>query len=294
MLAQVVLTPTESKKLIATSIAKLDVVKKAKTVILHPSSSTYFIVEAITGYKPRTNVWVCGVVMPKGLCGDMAVHHGRAHITRDGGLVMGPGGFSACWVIRGKKVSVGTPLSDLLNEIEPDDVYIKGVNAIDTQSDVGVLIGNSVEGGTIGLVVSKWREKAFHLVFPVGFEKMIPNSIGEATKLTRSNKYDYGMGVASYLFPCPRGPRAMVVTETKAIEILSGSTAIPIAAGGLGGAEGATVLLIKGNKARVKKAIGYVELSKGAELPPIRVANCYDCPRTFCKFPVYGKSWAKW
>jgi hypothetical protein len=58
MLAQIVLTPAESKKLISKAIAKIDVVKQAATegmVVLHPSSSTYFIVEEITGAKPKTN-----------------------------------------------------------------------------------------------------------------------------------------------------------------------------------------------------------------------------------------------
>lgn len=56
MLAQVVLTPAESKKLIAKAVAKLDVVKQAAAdgmIVLHPSSSTYFIFEELTGVKPR-------------------------------------------------------------------------------------------------------------------------------------------------------------------------------------------------------------------------------------------------
>ena len=51
MRAQVVLTTAESKKLIAKAVARLDVVQRATkegTVALHPSSSTYFIVEELT------------------------------------------------------------------------------------------------------------------------------------------------------------------------------------------------------------------------------------------------------
>lgn len=291
-LAQVVLTPAESKKLIAMAIAELDVVKKAGTIILHPSSSTYFIVEALTGSKPKTDIWVCGAVLPKGLCGDIAIHTRRHTIIRDGKPMSGPAWFAECWVIREGKVSVGTPLADLLGEIEPNDVYVKGVNAIDPQGNVGVLIGNIVEGGTIGLVISKWKKKGFNLIFPVGLEKMIPGSISEVAEETKKKaKYTYAMGLAPYLLPCPA---TTIVTETKAIEILSAAIAIPMAAGGLGGAEGAMVLLIKGDKARVDKAISYVELAKGAELPPVRVPNCYDCPNPLCKFPVRGKPWVKW
>jgi hypothetical protein len=42
-------------------------------IVLHPSSSTYFIVEELIGEKPLTNYWVCGVVVPKGLCLEMGV-----------------------------------------------------------------------------------------------------------------------------------------------------------------------------------------------------------------------------
>jgi hypothetical protein len=45
MLAQIVLTPVESKKLISKAVAQLEVVRHAATegmVVLHPSSSTYF------------------------------------------------------------------------------------------------------------------------------------------------------------------------------------------------------------------------------------------------------------
>lgn len=51
ILAQIVLTPAESKKIIAKAIARLDVIRQAAdkgTVALHPSSSTYFKVEEIT------------------------------------------------------------------------------------------------------------------------------------------------------------------------------------------------------------------------------------------------------
>ena len=76
-----------------------------------------------------------------------------------------------------------------------------------------------------------------------------------------------------------------------AIKILSGATAIPIAAGGLGGAEGAITLIIKGNEEQIKKAIDFAEQSKGAKLPQLRLCNCGDCPGAHCNFPVGDKHW---
>jgi hypothetical protein len=287
MLAQVVLTPTESKKLIAKAIARLDVVRQAAIegiVVLHPGSSPYFVIEEITGKKPETDFWVCGAVTPKGMCGDMGV---RDYLPHSPGGKLGE--FRNHWIIKNGKLSVGEPLSEWLEHMRPTDVYIKGVNALDPQGHVGILIGDPRDGGPLGWVVNAWREKNFNLIFPAGLEKLIPISISEAAKEAKQAKYDYGMGTAAGLYPCPTTAR--VVTELDAIKILSGGTAIPVAAGGLGGAEGAITLVITGGEKEVKKAIDFVEQSKGARLPQLRLSNCKGCPRP-CRFPVGDKHWA--
>jgi hypothetical protein len=119
-------------------------------------------------------------------------------------------------------------------------------------------------------------------------EKLIPISIVQAAKEAKRVQYEYGMGLPAGLFPCPQGT---VVTETNAISLLSGATAVPIAAGGLGGAEGAVTMIIKGTTPQVSNAIEFVERSKGARLPPLRLCNCSDCPVPDCRFPVAEKHW---
>jgi hypothetical protein len=54
-----------------------------------------------------------------------------------------------------------------------------------------------------------------------------------------------------------------VITEVEALRLLAGVEAIPIAAGGIGGAEGSIVLLLKGTESEVRKAIGLIERTKG-------------------------------
>ncbi len=129
------------------------------------------------------------------------------------------------------------------------------------------------------------------MVYPVGLEKLIPQSIRDVAKEARLTKCDYAMGMPVGLFPCPPGT---MVNELRAIEILSGARAIPIAAGGLGGAEGAMTLVIKGQSHQVKRAIEFVEQSKGAKFPQLRLCNCEDCPVPHCRFPLKGKVWASW
>jgi len=288
MLAQIILTPSESKKLIAKAIAKLDMVRQAATegmVVLHPSSSTYFIVEEITGIKPKTNYWVCGVVAPKGMCVEMGMilgDYAPRSTTAD------PGEFRGWWIIKNERLSKEEKLSELLDRMKSTDVFIKGVNALDPQGNVGILVGDPLEGGTLGWVLSAWRRKNFNLIFPVGLEKMIPTPIKQASKEAKQAKYGYAMGLATGLFPCPH---AKTVTELDAVEIVSGATAVPVAAGGLGGAEGAITLIIKGSEEQVKKAIDYAEQSKGAKLPQLRLCNCYNCTVPHCRFPVGDKHW---
>lgn len=287
MLAQVILTPTESKRLIARAVADMRVVRRAAQegmVVLHPSSSTWFVVEALTGSIPTTDVWVCGAITPKGACGDMGVHAGERSLNK----VSGPGGFPHSWVIRGGRLSTGETLDELMAKMGPDDVYVKGVNAVDTEGNVGIMIGNPTEGGTIGFVVSARRKRPFHLIFPVGLEKLIPLPVQQVSKEAKRVGCEYAMGAAVGLFTCTEGES---VTEIDAIRMLSGAEAIPIGAGGLSGAEGAIYLVIKGEDEQVRKAVELVEECKGARIPQVRQFNCHGCPNKMCAFPVTGKSW---
>ncbi len=294
MLAQISLTPTESKKLIAKAVVKMDVVTKAVEqgiMALHPSSSTYFIVEEIMGRKPETDVWVCGVIVPKGSCvemGSLAGGHAKTQQKTGQGVgVRKPEAFPHTWVIRDGKLATGIHLGDLLAEMGNMDVYVKGVNALDTQGNVGVLWGNVLEGGTFGKVMAASKRNAFSVVFPVGLEKLIPISVQEAAREANRHGYDYCTGVPCGLYPA----RGITVTEVDAVKILSGARAFPISAGGLGGAEGSITLVIKGEKAQVNKAIEYVEASKGAKLPRVRLYDCHECPAAICDFPVTDKPW---
>jgi len=287
MLAQVVLTTAESKKLIAKAVARLDVVQQAARkgiVALHPSSSTYFIVEEITGAKPKSNYWVCGVVTPKGMCVEMAMVLGSGYSPRE--ISADPGDLRATWIIENGKPSAEESLSSLLDRMAPSDVYVKGVNALDFQGNVGVLFGHQ---GSVGYIQSARRKRKFSVVYPVGLEKLIPLSIREAAKEAKLTRYEYGMGMPVGLFPCPVG---VTVDEVRAVEMLSGAKAIPIAAGGLGGAEGAVTLVLKGNDDQVRTALEFIEQSKGAKLPALRLCNCEDCPVPHCRFPMVGKVWA--
>ena len=115
MLAQIVLTTAESKKLIAKAVARLEAVQQAAKkgiVALHPSSSTYFIVQEITGLKLTTNYWVSGVLAPRGMCVDMAMVLGSGLTPREEGT--DPGDLQGTWVIEKGQLGGEEKLSRLV------------------------------------------------------------------------------------------------------------------------------------------------------------------------------------
>ena len=298
MLAQMSFTPTESKKLIAKAVARMDVVKKALDggmVALHPSSSTYFVVEEITGQAPSSDVWVCGIVSPKGTCVEMGSLLGAKTVGDPGtdkdskkrSPARTPDAFPHTWLIKDGSYSTGQPLGSILNDMKFGDVYVKGVNALDPNGNTGILWGNVLEGGTFGKVMVASRRNGFTLILPVGLEKLIPVSIEEAAKAANRHGYDYCMGIPCGVYPA----KGTGVTEIDAIKILSGATAVPISAGGLGGAEGSITLVVKGDKSQVEKAVACGEASKGAKLPEVRVYDCSECTAAICDFPLKDKPW---
>lgn len=297
MLAQLTFTPAESKKFIAKAVMESDLMKKAAahgTIAIHPSSSTYFIAEELLGAKPPTNTWVCGVIVPKGTCVEAGATSGsRAVVSEnpeESATTHNPGAFKNTYVIRQGHFSIGIPLDDILSEMGPGDVYIKGVNAVDPQGKVAVLIGNMVEGGTIGRVLAASRRRGFTVLCPVGLEKLIPVPVSQAAKVANRKGYTYSMGMPCSLLACD-GDHVQVVTEIKAVEMLSGAAAVPIAAGGLGGAEGAVTLAVQGQEAQVARVVEVAEASKGAQVPTVRVNSCFDCTVTWCAFPIGEKPW---
>lgn len=296
MRAQVVLTPSESKMLLSKAIARMEVVRHALskgTVVIHPSSTTYFLVKEIMGSEPSTEHWVLGAVLSQGLCraaGKKGVHYKLgAHLDQVKNMKVLVKDFPFKWVIRNGELKSGIPLGQIMNEMTPEDVYIKGCNALDIKGNAGVLFGHS-GGGTIGFVMASQRKKGFKIILPVGLEKLIPVTIMQAARAARRSDFEYGMGMPCGLMPVKVGT---TVTELEAIKILSGAKAVPNAAGGLGGAEGAIVLAIEGDKDQVERAIEYVEQSKGAKLPKAHAVDCEHCTVPDCRFPVGKKHWAQ-
>ena len=293
MLAEVVFTPTESKVLIARAIARSERIQNAlKNGVLafHPCTTGYTLFREITGRSNSGSVWVTGMIVDKGLCieANTQVKKTDAEAGRGIGKALAdPGLYPHTMVLyKGEEVT-GWTIYDLMEKMGPGDVYVKGVNAVDINNKVGVLLGSMAEG-TIGKMIEARKTKGFEIMCPVGLEKLIPVSVEDAAKFIAQKK-DYSMGQKVRLRPLD----ATVITEVDAIQMLGKVTAMPFAAGGLEAAGGSVCIAFKGEPEEVEKVIAVCESVKGATLPAVHAPVCEECAHPTCHMAGIRKPWVK-
>jgi len=246
MKAQIVLTSSESKRLIAKAIVRMESVQRALksgTVVICRGSTNAFIAEEISGQRKEKGGYTAGYIGPKGL----SVNH---KIPEEVIFVDG-------------KLQENLTLTQVLKDLKQGDLIIKGANAIGPDNIPGLLCARrpSSLGGTLGTFQIPSMTRGIEVIVPVGLEKSIPISVLIGVREVASAKIDYSTGV-----PCGFIPVfGTVVTEIQAMKILADVDAIPIAAGGIGGAEGSVCLLVKGSDAHVKEIIKIVEDIKGEQ-----------------------------
>lgn len=276
MRIQVALTPTEAKKLIAKAVVAMDSVKQALrsgTIIINPSSTTVFMLAEFGITLDPLDPWICGLVVPKGLCASAEIVLEAAAAAKKND----PQKYSHQWVLQNGAFLKKVELDSILSEMKTGDIYIKAPNALDARGDTGVLF--SAKGaGTIGRVVKAQQKRGFEIILPTGLEKMVPTFIKEICRESPRMAINFCTGTPCGVLPV----NGTVVTEVEAITVLSGARAVPIAAGGVGGAEGSTILVVKGEKDQVTRATEVLADVKGAELPEFRILACEECPRAKC------------
>lgn len=286
MRALVVLTSAEAKKIITKGLLsdeKFARALKEGLVALHPSSTTSFIYELITGEMPK-GYWVSGVISPHGTCVSREsalyqINRAKEFSHRD---------YKFTWVFN-KGQLVQLDLGEILERLGSDDIYVKAPNLLDKNGLTGVLASNS-NGGTIGRVIKAQRKKGFTIIAPTSGEKMIYGSIFDAMRSTGANKIEFSMGSRVRVIPILQ---ARVYTEIDALGTLTGAKAVPIAGGGLGGAEGGITIIISGERREVVKAWDICTKIKGAELPQLQLMNCNECQRGKCQFEGAGPKWRR-
>jgi len=246
--ALVVLNPAESRRLLAKATVALPEVQntyKNGMIIIARGITTAFVTEELLGVK----------VKPKA---------GQTVGFIGGGITNANPGPPPCTshVIKKGKVVEGADSNVEILDFGPDDVFIKGANAIDTEGNAGVCV-SSRKGGTIGMAWPIVTPRGAHLIMPVGLEKLVPSVI-EAAKHSGIYHFKYSTGLPVKIAPVTLGK---VVTEIQAFALLAGVRAYHLGSGGVDGSEGAVVLALEGDEIKVKKALELAKSVKGE--PPV-------------------------
>jgi hypothetical protein len=241
--AFVVLTPYESRRLIAKAVAKLPTVINALKngwVIIATGSSTGYVAEEILGEPMVKENFVSG------------------HITagETWGAPKNPDYIFPIVMQKGKRMEM-IP-EDALKEFTAEDVFIKGGNAIDAENRTAVFAGND-KGGTMGWAMGVVQARGSQLIMPVGLEKMVA-SVPDAAKHSGINRFAYGDGQKFGMVPVVN---ATVITEIQAFENLFGIEAYHAGGGGIDGAEGSVVIILEGPADKVAAAYEFAKGIKG-------------------------------
>lgn len=250
MIAEIVLLPSESKRLIGKAVSGMESVRKAKEkgilAVCRGSTSSYVAQELMNAEIDKGG-YTAGYVGRKGLSVNPRI---PAEVIFVDGRI---------------REDIG--LADIVRDLKSGDVVVKGANAIGPDGIAANLIGRQNEkttGGTVGLFEVLAMSRGVEVIIPVGLEKRIPVSVLVGVRKLSSSKVDYSMGMPCGLVPI----FGKVITEVEAMKSMADVETTVISAGGIGGAEGCIVFLIEGKEVEVKKIIGVIEDIRGES--PVR------------------------
>ncbi|MDI6880838.1 MAG: hypothetical protein QMC95_17570 [Desulfitobacteriaceae bacterium] len=247
MKALFTLTSSESKRLIAKGVRAMPEVQRAlakHTIIIAGGTTNAFVAEELLGIHIADKTgYTVGIVAN----GQPEISH-STHPTHP-------------FVIKD-----GNPLDmhwkEYLPSMIPGDVFIKGGSALDNTGLAAVMVSDSA-GGTIGIAQGILLARGISLIIPIGLEKMIPDVRKAVEFLTPP--LDAAIGKKVGLIPMLG---AKVVTELTALDVLYDLEAHCMAAGGVGGSEGAVTIAVEGFAEEVQRLLSDIAAIKGE--PPVQ------------------------
>ncbi|MDW8098788.1 MAG: hypothetical protein RML36_04780 [Anaerolineae bacterium] len=246
MLADIVLTVSQSKRLIAKGVAIHPAVQRARQrgwLIIATGTTNGYVVEEVLGQPFDKYAYVTGHVVPAGFDSKtrLAPQNLPDVILHDGELVADVTRFEAA------------------RQLGPGDVFIKGANALNYERKVaGVCIGDT-NGGTVGGTLGPIIGRRATLIIPVGLEKLVAHDILETARLL-------GQGEETVNHVYPLFPiTGEIITEIEALALLCGVQARHVGSGGIFGAEGAVRLLLQGTPEKIEAAL---QLVRGLQAEP--------------------------
>ena len=238
MKTEIVLTVSQSKRLIARGVKNHPVVKTALNTgmigICRGTTCSYVAAEFL-GHDLEPFIYTTGLTLPEkpfpeirkpsSVMHDIIIRHGEIHVD-------------------------GETVTEAAVNMNPGDVIIKGANALNYEKRIaGCMVGHP-KGGTVGGFWGPLYGRKIRLVIPVGLEKESASDILEVARLSMEEN------PGNALMPMT----GIIITEIEAIDIVTGARAVQMAAGGIRGAEGSVRLLVSGTSEQIKEVKTVVSL----------------------------------
>jgi hypothetical protein len=235
--AQKVITVSEGKRLIAKGLVQLPVVqnvlKRGMLIICKGTTTTYIAQEILKTEIPHGS-FVIGKVYPE-----------------KGGERLPPRRAIGEIVIIDGQHRKDLSLEEATKKLKAGDVVLKGANVLSYQRKLAAgLIGVPSSGaGTSGRIIPATAGTKAHFIIPVGLEKEVGGDIVEIVKAMQTPATTLGDDLSMVLYT------GTIFTEIEALHALTGVSALHVASGGIGGAEGAVRLLLRGSRKQVEHAL---------------------------------------
>jgi hypothetical protein len=244
----IVLTPAESRRLLAKAVAATPEVQnayKSGRLAILSGGTTSFVLEELTGERLEVPRFSMGM-------------------NADGLLTssLPEGRVNGRTFIAGEMSDI--PYPDFVKTMGRGDAIVKGANAVDATGAIGILLSNE-NGGAVGSFFGPACARGVPIVSPVGLEKTVW-SVAEAAHGWGQATLDYAMGNKVGYAAITN---ALVITEIQAFAILAGVKARLVGCGGIEGNEGSVILVLEGPAADFDRALELVQAIKGE--PAIRV-----------------------
>jgi len=243
--ARVWLTVSESKRLIAKGLRIYPPIQEKLQngyLLITKGTTNTYVAEEFLNDNLIAGEYVLGHILPADGRAELDRSKNRKEVVFKNGVVQ------------------DSSYQEILKEMKEGDIILKGANIINyKKGQAGVLIGHPT-GGTTGNIIPAIKENNLRLIIPVGLEKESSQDIELLSGLSKIPQEQVGKK-APYVWSI----EGELFTEIEAIKQFANIEAIHMASGGVGGAEGAVTLLLRGNKDEVLKAIKVVEEIQGEE-----------------------------
>jgi hypothetical protein len=236
--ALVVVPQPAAKRLIARAVASLPSIARAKKeglIVVGVGSTNAYVLEELLGEAVAKEPYRAG------------------YVGRELGVLPQEKRKSMVVLERGEPKSLRW--SEILARLSPNDVVIKGGNALDPTGTVGVFTADE-EGGTVGKFYAAALARGVEVIIPISRLKSVHGPVAELARRLGKGRLRWVSGPAVGFVPLV----GTVITETEAVEVLYGVHAEHVASGGVGRGEGAVVLLLSGEGERVAHA--FAELAR--------------------------------